>query len=624
MTIRSPVARFTRQALTRHPAELGRLGAWSLVEALPALVGGAATARAVDDGFLAGRPGTGMLWLSGIAVVVLIGAVGTDHTYRCLARIVEPVRDQLTRLVVTSTLTRAVADLDPVPATVVPRLTHQVEIVRDTFAGLLMVVRGFLVTATAALVGLVTLAPPIAALVTVPLIAALAAFLAALPTMVARHRDYVHAGELLGSRASDVITGHRDITACGAYQWATGEVGRRVDSQLVAERRLARIAATRGLILAIGGWLPLVAVLLAAPWLVRRGLTAGAVLGALVYVTTALQPALQSLVQTVAGGGLRYVVTLDRLLGESGRHDAGTTPGGRPGGRAAPSRPPGLTGSTGVVGPSRPVGTGAAVRADGTGTSPPAAVQLRDVTFRYGPAARPVLENLTLRLSAGEHLGVVGPSGAGKSTFAAVVAGLRPAAQGEVRLAGQPVTGLDPTALAALRVVVPQEAYVFTATLADNLRHLRPDATDDDLRRVVDVFGLSGLIDRIGGPAAVVRPAALSAGERQLLATARAYLSPAPLVILDEATSHLDPVVEARVEQAFMARPGTLIVIAHRISSALRADRVLLIDGGPAVLGRHEEQLEMSDTYRSLVGHWSRPTGPGQSTDPADRSRTVS
>jgi ATP-binding cassette subfamily C protein len=109
---------------------------------------------------------------------------------------------------------------------------------------------------------------------------------------------------------------------------------------------------------------------------------------------------------------------------------------------------------------------------------------------------------------------------------------------------------------------------------------------------------------RLGGPAASIRPSQLSAGERQLIALARSYLSPAPLAVLDEATCHLDPEAERRAEEAFAARPGTLIVIAHRISSALRADRILVLDGNEAMVGRHTTLLRESELYRDLLGHW--------------------
>ncbi|WP_115509855.1 ATP-binding cassette domain-containing protein, partial [Glycomyces dulcitolivorans] len=112
--------------------------------------------------------------------------------------------------------------------------------------------------------------------------------------------------------------------------------------------------------------------------------------------------------------------------------------------------------------------------------------------------------------------------------------------------------------------------------------------------------GATALVDRLGGLDALVAPRDLSSGERQLLALARAHLSPAPLAILDEATCHLDPAAEERAEQAFAER-GTLVVIAHRPSSALRAERVLVLDGGTAALGDRELLQDVSPLFRELL-----------------------
>ena len=120
-------------------------------------------------------------------------------------------------------------------------------------------------------------------------------------------------------------------------------------------------------------------------------------------------------------------------------------------------------------------------------------------------------------------------------------------------------------------------------------------------------------LTRLGGYRAHLVPAALSAGERQLIALARAHLSPARLAILDEATSHLDPAAAARAESALAARPGTLIVIAHRMSSALRAQQVLVLDGSCARIGDHATLLTTSPLYRDLVGHWQADHPPGTS-----------
>jgi ATP-binding cassette subfamily C protein len=166
-------------------------------------------------------------------------------------------------------------------------------------------------------------------------------------------------------------------------------------------------------------------------------------------------------------------------------------------------------------------------------------------------------------------------------------------------------SALDVQVLARHRVLIPQEAYLFTGTLLDNLRYLRPDAGGRDVDRAVDAVGLRELVRRLGGYRAHVAPDLLSAGERQLVALARAYLSPASLVLLDEATCHLDAAGEARAEQAFADRPGALVVVAHRVSSALRARRILLMDGAAATLGTDRSLRISSAVYRDLVGHWS-------------------
>jgi ATP-binding cassette subfamily C protein len=204
----------------------------------------------------------------------------------------------------------------------------------------------------------------------------------------------------------------------------------------------------------------------------------------------------------------------------------------------------------------------------------------------------------------GDHLAVAGPSGVGKSTLAGLISGLLEPQAGSVCLGEVPVSGLDARTLARHRVLIPQEAYVFAGTLGENVTYLRDDASPADIDYAVEQLGVRSLVSRLGGYAADVDPRALSAAERQLVTLLRAYLSPAPIVVLDEATCYLDPVAEAHVEAAFARRPGTLIVIAHRISSALRAHRVLVLDGTEMWLGTHDDLLRRSPLYRDLVGLW--------------------
>ncbi|TXS58621.1 ABC transporter ATP-binding protein, partial [Streptomyces sp. me109] len=229
-------------------------------------------------------------------------------------------------------------------------------------------------------------------------------------------------------------------------------------------------------------------------------------------------------------------------------------------------------------------------------------VRLRGVSYSYGAAAEPVFDALDLTLRDGEHLAVVGPSGVGKSTLADVLAGDVPPDRGDVVLGGTPADRLTPRELADLRVLLPQEAYVFAGELGENLRWLRPRAAERDVLSAVRAVGAATLVDRLGGLEATVDPAALSAGERQTIALVRAHLSPARLVILDEATRHLDAQAELRVEEAFRGRPGTVVSITHRPGPARRADRVLFLDGDRALVGTHRELLATAPGYRELVG----------------------
>jgi ATP-binding cassette subfamily C protein len=229
---------------------------------------------------------------------------------------------------------------------------------------------------------------------------------------------------------------------------------------------------------------------------------------------------------------------------------------------------------------------------------------VRDVRFAYGLHAAPVIEGLSLSIPDGDHLAVVGPSGIGKSSLAALIAGTLRPDRGEVLVDGVAVTERG----REWRVLLPQEAYVFTGTLEENLSYYRQESRHPEqaeLDAAAEETGLGPLVSRLGGYGAEVSPAALSAGERQLIALTRAYLSPAPVMILDEATCYLDPSAERQAEEAFARRGGTLIVIAHRITSARRAKRILVLDGVQDQAGNHDELLASSSLYRDLAGYWA-------------------
>ncbi|MFF9144894.1 ATP-binding cassette domain-containing protein [Streptomyces sp. NPDC014861] len=561
-----------RSLLRRRKGALARLAAWSAAESAQTFLGGYCVARSLDDGFLRSSPATGLLWLAGAAVAILLGAPVVRGVFAQLPHFTESLRDDLVRGSVVRALRSATASDRGPDTTAVSRLTSQTEIARDSFAGLVLAGRSFVFVAVGALAGLVSLAPQFLLVVIPPLALGLALFTASLRPMARAQHRYLDADEAVGRRAEVTRTALRDIVACGAQEATAAENRRAVEEAAAAQRVLARWAAVRTLSVATAGQLPVFLLLAATPWLLRQGVTAGAIVGALTYVLQSLLPALHTLMTVLGAAGARLFVILDRLT------------------RPLPATPS----------PTAPSPT-AGPRREGRAT---AALELRRVRVAYGPGARPVLDDLELTVERGEHLAVVGPSGIGKSTLLHVMAGLLTPDRGEVRLFGHAIGTCRPPERAALRVLLPQEAYVFTGTLRENLCYLRSDAGRSDVDGAVDALALGPLVDRVGGLDRTLTPDTLSLGERQLIALGRAHLAAAPLLLLDEATCHMDPVAEATAEHALRARPGALVVVAHRLSSALRADRVLVLDGTRAEYGTHAELLRRSALYRDLTGHW--------------------
>jgi ATP-binding cassette subfamily B protein len=232
------------------------------------------------------------------------------------------------------------------------------------------------------------------------------------------------------------------------------------------------------------------------------------------------------------------------------------------------------------------------------------------VSFGYAGAA-PVLHDVSLTIAPGERLALVGPTGAGKSTLAKLVARLYDPTDGRITFGG---VDLRHATLGSLRrrvVVVPQEGFLFHGTIRDNVRLARAGATDADVDAALDAVGVlerfralpEGLDTHVNE-----RGSRLSAGEKQLVSLARAALVDPALLVLDEATSSLDPGTELLVEQAMdrLMEGRTVVVIAHRLSTAERADRVGVVSGGRLVeVGTHEDLVEREGHYAALFATWS-------------------
>jgi ATP-binding cassette, subfamily B, bacterial len=242
-------------------------------------------------------------------------------------------------------------------------------------------------------------------------------------------------------------------------------------------------------------------------------------------------------------------------------------------------------------------------------------LEVIDVGFSYQGGA-PVLEGVTLTVEAGERVALVGPTGAGKSTLAKLMARAYDPTEGCIRFGG---VDLRDGTMASLRrriVVVPQEGFLFSGTIRDNLVVGRSGASDPDIDAAIDRLGLRGRVDAFAaGLDTEVRErgANFSAGERQLIALVRAALADPGVIVLDEATSSLDPGTELLVEQALerLMVGRTVVVIAHRLSTAARADRVAVVSGGRLVEhGSHADLLAAGGTYSRLFASWSgRPAG---------------
>jgi ABC-type multidrug transport system fused ATPase/permease subunit len=244
----------------------------------------------------------------------------------------------------------------------------------------------------------------------------------------------------------------------------------------------------------------------------------------------------------------------------------------------------------------------------------PLSIRFDDVSFRY-PGGPIVLADVDLTIAARTRIAVVGETGSGKTTFAKLLTRLMDPVGGAVLLSGTPLTSVRFASLRSRVVMVPQDGFLFDATVAENVRFAEPGLSDEDLDLAFTELGLADWVAGLpGGLQTPVgeRGEALSVGERQLVALVRAYVADPDLLVLDEATSAVDPATEVRLQRALdtVTRGRTTVAIAHRLSTAEGADEVIVVDAGRVVQrGPHARLLEDPESiYAKLYASWLEQT----------------
>lgn len=540
-----------------------------------------AVQQTLDRGILApGGPDTGLV--TRLVLLAALAVLGTAvATYFVNVRLVTASESGLATL--RTKAFRHVHDLSVLTQSserrgaLVSRVTSDVDTISQfvQFGGLILILSvGQVLVAT---VLMLVYSPPLTAVVWlcfVPLFLVIRRFQVIVGRAYTRVRERV--GDMLAA-VSESVVGAETIRAYGVQE----RTGERIDGAIDAHRRSAIGAQLRAVAAFSTGQLvaglTTTVVLAVGAWLAAGGdLTLGQLVAFLFLVNLFTQPVqaateILNEMQNAVAGWRRVIGILDTPADVSDPSDDG------------------------VVLPRGPI-----------------TVDFEDVSFAY-PGGGTVLHDVDLTIEPSSRIAVVGETGSGKTTLAKLLTRLMDPTTGRVLLDGVDLRDVRFSSLRARVVMVPQEGFLFDDTLLANLRFGQPDATDDQVLLTLTELGLRDWVD--GLPHGIhtqvgQRGESLSAGERQLVALARAYLADPDLLVLDEATSAVDPATEVRIQRAVdgLSAGRTSIAIAHRLSTAEAADEVIVVDQGRVVQrGPHAELVRQPDSvYARLHASWAR------------------
>ena len=572
-----------RHALRVAPefrAGLGRTLLLALVSTAGRVVVPLAVQQTIDHGLNRAHPDPGLVRLAcGLAALaVVITAVAN---YLMNVRLYRTTEDGL--LALRTRAFRRVHDLSVLHqaserrGSLVSRVTGDVDTISTfmQFGGLLIVVSvAQVVLATAVMAWWSWQLTLVVYVCMLPLLLSLRVFQHKLHVAYRGVRERI--GELLGA-VSESVVGAPVIRAYGAQARTAARIDDAVARTRQAQTKAQTIAATTFCSGEVTTALANSAVIVLGVLLATGGhLTLGRLVGFLFLVTLFVQPV--QVATEVLNEAQNAVAGMRRVLGV-------------------------LDTPTDVGDPSPGVDLPAG----------PLSVTFEHVSFAY-PGGPDVLHDVDLTIPARTRVAIVGETGSGKTTFAKLLTRLMDPSWGRVLLSGAPLSQVRFDSLRSRVVMVPQDGFLFDTSVAANVRYGRQDATDDDILLAFTELGLGewvealpdGLQSQVGE-----RGESLSVGERQLVAIARAYVADPDLLVLDEATSAVDPATEVRLARALdsLTRGRTTVTIAHRLSTAEAADEVLVVDHGVVVQrGAHPDLLGVPGVYADLFASWVSPS----------------